>query len=240
MSVLIYPDGVVRGCLPRRTLVGDVCPRLEERIAFATEADYQKHIKLPLDQTLLRCVRSIFSQGNVGSCATESSTAAIQLVREFNGLDFEQLSPWSMYAFTSGGRDRGSSIDENLRHLQTTGVLTMDEWSRDEHDWNEKPSDALLKTRACRNRISEFFDITDIEGVMTALTLNMPVVFGWQGHSCVLLKLASMTTAYYLNSWGSGWSETGMPGIGKINLRSIGFHYGAFAVRSCTDSGETT
>jgi hypothetical protein len=202
------------------------------------DATFLEHINTPNSETLLGCMTSIYKQ-RVGSCACCSSVGAIKLVREFNGLTPIELSPESVYAFTSGGRDRGSSIDENLRHLQRIGAMSWKAWPRDEHRWSDRPSDKLLTTEACKNRISEFFDISTIEEVMTALVLNYPVVFGWQGHSCVLLKLESMTSAYYLNSWGENWSETGMPGIGKINLRSIGFHYGAFAVRSVTDPGAT-
>ena len=231
-------DRHMNGCLPRKTLQGDCCAMFGDHFpTMATEDEYRKAIEREPMETLLKCVRSVFDQGRVGSCATESSTAAMQLVREFNGRPFVKLAPWSMYAFTSGGRDRGSSIDENLRHLQTTGVLTMEMWPRDEHDWSEKPSKALLADHGCKNRIDEWFDITTTDEIMTSLTLNFPVVFGWQGHSCVLLQLASMTTAYYLNSWGSDWSETDMPGVGVINLRSINFKYGAFAVRSVVDSG---
>lgn len=237
MQNMTNTEGFPTGCNPRTSRYGEICGKLEDNIDVITKADdFQEHINTPNEETLLRCVWSIYRQ-RVGSCATNSSSGAMKLVREFNGLPRVELSAESMYVFTGGGRDRGSSIDENLRHLQTTGVLPMELWPQDEHRWNDKPPKSLLDAEACKYRISEFFDISTIEEVMSALVLNMPVVFGWQSHSCVLLKLINMTSAYYLNSWGKGWSQTGMPGIGKINLRSIGFHYGAFAVRSVTDAG---
>lgn len=232
------PEGQATGCLPRTTRFGECCDMLEDRIEIITDDNvFREAINRDPMETLLKCVPSVFSQGRVGSCAAEAATGALKLVREFNGLPFVELSPWSMYAFTSGGRDRGSSVGENLLHLRQTGVLPMEMWSRDEHPWNERPSYRLLAAEACRFRVHEWLDISNIQAVMTALTLNFPIPFGWQGHSCILLQLASMTTAYYLNSWGAKWSETGMPGIGIIKLRDIDFRYEAWALRTVTDSG---
>lgn len=237
MNNFIIPDGQATGCNPRTTRVGDYCSRLEDKVDIITDdAIFKEHIEADPMTTLLKCVRTIHNQGRVGSCATHSSTAAIELVREFNGQKHVPLSAESLYAFTSGGRDQGSSIDENLRRLQEVGVLTLDTWPQDDHRWSEKPPADLLRSEACYHRIDEWYDVTDIQQIMTCLVLNYPVVFGWQGHSCVLLCLASLTEAFYLNSWGN-WSDTGMPGIGRIKLRAINSQYGMFAVRSTTDSG---
>ena len=237
MIRLAVPDGQATGCLPRTTRFGECCDMLEDRVEIITDDNvFREAINRPPEETLLKCVSSVFSQGRVGSCAAEAATGALKLIRKFNGLPDVEVSPWSMYAFTSGGRDQGSSVGENLLHLRETGVLTMETWPRS-IPWNRKPSKELLESEACKYRAVEYFDISNIQAVMTALTLNFPVPFGWRGHSCVLLQLASLTTAYYLNSWGSKWSETGMPGIGIIKLRDINFNYEAWALRSVTDAG---
>lgn len=231
------PTDQATGCLPRTTKYGELCDKLEDRFEIITDDDvFREAIARPREETLLKCVPSVFSQGRVGSCAAEAGTGLLQLVRAFNGLPPIKLSPWSMYAFTSGGRDRGSSVGETLRHLREVGVLTMETWPRS-IPYNRKPPKDLLDTEACLHRAGEFFDIMDIQSVMTALVLDFPIQFGWQGHSCILLALKSMTEAYYLNSWGAKWSQTGMPGIGVIKLRSIQFSYEAHALRTTVDAG---
>lgn len=231
------PADQATGCNPRTTKYGEVCDKLEDRFDIITDDDvFREAIARDRSETLLKCVPSVFSQGRVGSCAAEAGTGLIQVVRAFNGLPPCKLAPWSMYASTSGGRDRGSSVGETLRYLREVGVLTMEQWPRS-IPWNRKPSKDLLETEACKNRADEYFDIMDIQSLMTALVLNFPVQFGWQGHSCTALALKSLTEAYYLNSWGSKWSQTGMPGIGIIKLRSIQFSYEAHALRTTVDAG---
>jgi len=231
------PEGQATGCLPRTTKYGECCAKLEDSVEIITDDRvFLEAIIRPRAETLLSCVPSVFSQGRVGSCASEGGTGLTKILRAWSGAPFVELSPWSMYAFTSGGRDRGSSVGETLIHLREVGVLTMETWPRT-IPWNRKPSPDLLDSEACKYRVDEFFDIMTIEGVMTALTLNYPVQFGWQGHSCVLLALKSLTEAYYLNSWGADWTETDMPGVGVIPLRKIDFAYEAWAGRSTTDAG---
>ena len=120
--------------------------------------------------------------------------------------------------------------------MSEVGVLRMETWPRSK-GWSTKPPKSLLDTEAIKHRADEYFDITDIQSVMTALVKNFPVQFGWQGHSCILLALKSLTEAYYLNSWGSKWSQTDMPGIGVIKLRSIQFNYEAHALCTTVDAG---
>jgi hypothetical protein len=234
------PHGQATGCNPRTTKYGEYCAKLEDRVEIITDDDvFLDAIARPREDTLLGCIPAglPFSQGSVGSCAAEAGTALIQVVKAFNGQPNPKLSPWSMYCFTSGGKkDRGSSVGETLRHLREVGVLTMDTWPRSQ-PWKFMPSQELLDTEACNYRIDEYYDIMTIEGVMTALTLNYPVQFGWQGHSVIALALKSMTEFYYLNSWGSKWSETDMPGIGVLKFRQIDFAYEAHAARTVTVAG---
>jgi len=232
MRAIHPPPGQATGCKPRTTKYGECCDKLEDRFEIITdEGELRQAIERPREETLLSCVPSIFSQGRVGSCASEAGTGALKVLREFNGLPFAELSPWSMYCFTSGGRDNGSSVGETLLHLRETGVLTMETWPRS-IPWHLKPSAELLAEEACNYRADEYFDTDSIDELRTALALNFPVQFGWRGHSCVLLALKTLDSAYYLNSWGSDWTETDMPGIGVIRLRDVDLRYEAWAMRS--------
>ena len=230
------PHGYPTGCNPRTTAYGEQCDKLEDRVDIITDRDViQAAIDRPYEETLLSCVETVFKQIK-GSCAAEAGTGTIQLVRSFNGLPFVELSPHSVYAFTSGGRDRGSSVGETLIHLRDVGALTMETWPRS-IPWNRKPSRDLLDKEACLYRADEFFDINSIAEMRTALVLNYPIQFGWNGHSCDLLALKDFDRAYYLNSWGSKWSQTEWPGIGVIRLRDVDLKYEAWALRTAVSAG---
>jgi hypothetical protein len=161
------------------------------------------------------------------SCATESTSQALEIVRAFEGQDYVELNPWFMYHTTSGGRDNGSNIDTNLEFVRDKGVAPESIWPRSK-GWRATPSADAVEA-AKLYRIEEFYDIATIEEIGTALLLGFPVVFGWQSHSCVLTQLLDTTTAEYANSWSPQWGDQG---FGKIKLSSINFNYGAFAVRT--------
>lgn len=169
----------------------------------------------------------------VHNCATESTTQGGMICREFGNQPFELLNPLFIYHHTSGGSDRGSNIDSNLVFARDKGIAPESVWPRSK-GFRAKPTAAAYEA-ALKYRIDEFFDITSIEEVGTALLSGMAVVFGWSGHSCIMTSLKSETTAEYANSWGN-WGDKG---FGTIRLASINFGYGAFAIRSVTDSGET-
>ena len=231
---LIIPPGKVTGCLPRVSRYGQWCSKLEDSIDIVPKEQWQQYIDEGV--TLTPQVKNIFDQDGVRSCAFESTAQALQIIRSWGGQPFEKLNPWSGYCFTSGGKDRGSNIDTNLQHARDVGLLPMSVWPRFK-GWMTKPSQELLDNVACNYQIDEFFDIATIDEVGTALLKCFPVVFGWQGHSCVLTSLVSTSVAQYVNSWGTDWGDNG---FGQIRLNAINFGYGAFAVRTVVDSGIAT
>jgi hypothetical protein len=171
-------------------------------------------------------VKVVLDQGNVGSCATEACTGAVMICRSTAGLPHVLLNPWSIYRVTSGGRDQGSSIDENLQFARDVGILPESYWPRSK-GWKATPPQGW-EAIANKNRIKEFYDCGNIPQVGSALLYGFSVPFGWQGHSCVLTKLVSPKEAEYLNSWGD-WGDQG---FGRIKLSSINFGYGAYCVRA--------
>jgi hypothetical protein len=200
---------------------------LEERVKLIDRDKWQKYLD-KLGRSLRDHVNQILDQDGAGSCATESTSQALMVRSDWKGQEFVLLNPWFMYHYTSGGVDRGSSIDENLEFARNQGVAPESVWPRSK-GWRATPS-AEATREARKYRIAEFLDVTSIDGVGTALLNQLPVVFGWSGHSCVLTRLLSPTTAEYANSWGN-WGDQG---FGEIRLSSINFRYGAFAVCSTT------
>lgn len=232
MDKLIIPEGKKTGCLPRATQYGTCCDKLEDRIEVISRERWQLHID---DGIVLRPhVTDILNQDGVGSCATESTAQSKMIVRSWQNQPYVPLNPWSIYCFTSGGRDGGSNIDTNLIHARDIGVLPVSVWPRSK-GWRAKPPQSLLDTEAIKYRIDEFWDIATVDEIGTALLKGMPVVFGWQGHSCVLVDLVDRKRARYANSWDESWGDKG---FGIISLNKVNFGYGAFAVRTVVDSGE--
>jgi hypothetical protein len=226
MTQLIIPPGKKTGCLPRASRPGQWCSLFGERIPVIPVAQWGDLIG---EVELRSCVSKIKDQDGVGSCATESTSQAVEIVRQVEGQPWVELNPWSIYWNTSGGSDNGSSIDENLVYARDYGICPESIWPR-EKGWKAKPSAEAL-TAAKEYRIVEFYDVGTTEEIGTALLLGFPVVFGWQGHSCVLTQLLTVTTAEYANSWAPSWGDNG---FGSIKLSAINFQYGAWALRTAT------
>ncbi len=219
---LIVPPGKKTGCLPRVSQFGEMC----EPFASAIEViPRDKWAGLIGKVDLRPQVKVVLDQDNVGSCATEATAGAAMIVRSVAGQPHVLLNPWSIYRVTSGGSDRGSNIDSNLVFARDTGILPEEYWPRSK-GWRATPPSGWEQV-ATKYRIAEFFDCANSAEIGTALLLGFPVVFGWQGHSCVLTSLLSTTVAAYLNSWGN-WGDQG---FGKIKLNSINYGYGAWALR---------
>jgi len=222
------------GCNRRETRFGEVCGAFSDNLDTWNDDVCREMIEHGV--SMKSHIREVKDQGQNGSCATESTTGSVQLIREFNGREFVKLNPLSLYAFTHAsnrGGGGGSSIDSNLARARDEGILPESVWPRSK-GWHEKPPQDLMEEHAAKYRIDEFWDVGNISEVRTALLAQLPVVFGWRGHSCCLVELISMEEAIYLNSWGSDWGDDG---LGRIKLSDIDFRYGAFAVRSVTDAG---
>jgi len=230
--VLITPRGKKKGCLPRKSKFGSRCPVFGDSFNTIPVGDWPELLKT--HHSLRPFVPMIFDQDGVGSCATESTTQAMQVARAAQGLPFIQLQPWSIYSTTSGGRDQGSAIDDNLEYAREIGILPESVWPRSK-GWRAKPPKSLLDEHASQFRIQEFWDIENIEQIGTALLLGFPVVFGWSGHSVMFCDLLDTATAEYANSWGSEWGDEG---FGKLSLRSVNFKYGAFALRVASEAAD--
>jgi len=236
---LIPPPGRKKGCHTRMTQYGRCrFARAEDRIEIVHENEIEELIAVGCGDWEHH-VKTIFDQNGYGSCAMESTTQSAQMKTSQEGGEFVLLNPLSGYAFTSGGRDNGSNIDDNLEHLIDVGLLPEEVWPRSK-GFKTKPPQSLLDSIACRFRLQEALDAASIAEVRSLLLKVGPVVFGWQGHSCLLTKILDKSWARYANSWGD-WGEAGgqLPhGFGTIRFSSINFGYGAWAPTAMVEPGD--
>lgn len=229
MSTFIIPEGKKAGCLPRSTKIGAACPLFGERIKVLSEADIRDAIaeRKKANRLNRAFVDEILDQDGVGSCATEALAQGVKTRKRMSGRDCPTLSPWFIYYHSSGGVDRGSSIDENLALARDIGIPPMSVWPRSK-GWRTKPSEEAFAA-ALDNRIVEFYDITTIQEVRTALVLDFIIEFGHDSHAELMTDLVEYDGGDVVNSWGNwedgGWHNKPFP------LSRINFQYGAFAFR---------
>lgn len=224
------PDGRVAGCLPRKTRFGEICPLYSERLEVLSDAELKAREG---HYNLRQFTKVMLNQGNVGSCATEATAGAMMIQRAFSGMPHVTLNPWFIYYETSGGRDQGSSIDENLAFARSRGVCPMSVWGRDK-GWKKRPSDEAFR-EALKFKIEEFYDLVNIREAKSANALGYPVVYGARGHAVVKIFYGPGGSSLDLNSWGENWKDKGF-GL-WASYEDIDFRYGAFAVRVVTEIG---
>jgi hypothetical protein len=177
-------------------------------------------------------VKFCLDQDSAGSCATESSTGAVMVCRAFAGLPHVLLNPWFVYHTTSGGRDSGSSIDENLSFIREYGIAPESVWPRSK-GWRATPSEEA-KAAALAYRIEEFYEVASVDEMVSCLLQGYAVVYGSNGHSVLKIKHLDESKGEDLNSWGTSWERNGF-GV-WATYRAINWQYGAWAARVTRES----
>jgi len=245
MSGLIIPDGKATGCLPRERKPGDVCGSYRDAFIIYSVDDLVDRIReidqLTNGQGLKQFVADIYNQDGVGSCSSESANGCFAATRVAEGQEHVAFNPWGTYHFTSGGRDQGSTLYDNLVSLQQRGAVRDELWPRYDssgrvvHSWRERPSQEALDD-AQRFRLGEFWELRNVAELASAYVDGFGCVYGWSGHSCWIPYLHPSTTnqvsqwvATYANSWDESWGDNG---YGTIRLGEINWSYQAFAYRT--------
>lgn len=226
MATLIIPAGKAKGCNPRISRYGACCKLLSDAVEIIPR---DKWAGLIGQVSLRPFVNQILDQASNGSCACESTTQGVMIARAVADAPFVLLNPLSIYRVTSGGRDQGSSIDENLSFARETGILPESYWPRSK-GFRATPPSGWQKV-AAEYKLDEFFDVGSVAEFGTALLRGFAVVFGWEGHSVIATRLLSATKFEYANSWSESWGDAG---FGTLDLDEINFGYGAFAVKTTT------
>jgi len=231
------PDGTKPGCLPRESKPGDLCPLASERITVIPRREWSDLIEQREQEgvTARILVDDVLSQDGVGSCASEKTAGIEMATRALAGMEHVLLNPWSLYAWTSGGRDGGSSVDSNMQRARDVGIMPMEIWPRSK-GWRAKPSQDLLDEYASKYRIDEFYDIQTRDEFASALLQGFLVGYGRRGHAIAGVEMLDEDRFLYLNSWGD-WGDGGF-GVDRLS-RDINFGYGAFAVRTAVGDGTT-
>ena len=226
----IVPPGKKTGCLFRASPFGKCCDVFADKIPTMTDGEISALITT--HEGMRKYVNDIFDQDGIGSCAAEATAQALQIARAIAGLTWVQLSPWSLYHYSSGGSDRGSNIDTNLEIAILKGIASMAVWPRSNSFRKTLSPEAVADAK--KYRADEFFDIGTVQEFKTALMCGMPVVYGSSGHAKCAVKLRPDLKSFdYANSWDESWGDNGF-GVEQFGS-GVNWGYGAFAVRTTVE-----
>ncbi len=216
------PEWAVPGCLERKTKVGECCPLLREKVNIIPQEEWADHIG---EVTLKHFVKSILMQAGDNSCASEATTQAMMTCEAFEGKPHVLLNPLTLYCFTSGGRNRGSTLDENLIQAREVGILPDSIWPRAEHAWNEKPPLDLFKEHA--HKIGEFADADSTQEFGSGLIAGYGGVYARRVHALFAHELLNEMRFGFTNSYDYDWGDKGQS---QEALSVIEWKYGGFFV----------
>jgi hypothetical protein len=197
-----------------------------------------------------RLITRIYNQKQEGSCVANATSQAHEIVqcKQLGKHSVTHLSAISLYKRIGSGPSSGSSVDDALDEMAKNGILPLDdEKNRAKYcsavmpntGYYEKfPSD--WQNTAKQFKALEWSIVRTVEGLISALLNEHPVVVGRQGHSiCYVRPVYKDGSLFvpYANSWGE-WGF-GMGdftygfGLDSMNLirQSAGW---AFALRSVT------
>lgn len=224
MDTFVIPDGKATGCLPRVSRPGELFPMAGEKITLIDRKDWSRYAG---KVSLRPFVRDILDQDGRGSCATESTTQGVMVSRACAGLPHVLLNPWSIYWKTSGGADRGSSIDTNLDYILKYGICPEALHPRSKGAFS-KPSDEAMKA-ALEFCPQEVYDISTVDEMVSSLLTGYAVVYGAAGHSVLKIEHVDDSHGLDVNSWGKSWGDGGFGTW--ASYRGVNWGYGAFAIR---------
>jgi len=239
------------GCLPRDDKVGSVFPVLEDSgIDIYQRNDWEELLEQAMSLEVL--IGQIKDQGQEGSCASQATAQAMEIVwnLQHGQQSWVPLSPMSLYKRVGSSASSGSTIASNLVATRDVGILPLNTQANKEQFEHTHPAigwNASLpsgwKNTAKKFRVTEWYDIASIDGLITAIINGWPVVYGRQVHAiCSVLarwnrdrKIAEIK---YANSWSPSWGDNGYGWDSEKVLRPAIPQYGAFCVRQVTVDDE--
>ncbi|QDU97540.1 C1 family peptidase [Lignipirellula cremea] len=229
-------------CLPRSDHCGDLFQVLEDAVPVIDRSEWEDRFQQLPDLALL--VRKIKNQGQEGSCASNATVQAYEIVlnQQFGLRQWVEFSAMSLYKRVGRTAGGGSMISDNLQQLSQKGILPLTTDANQRRFPHTHPATGFGRSlpsgweaTARKFRAPEWFDIRSFDGFMSALLLGFPVVYGRAGHAICGVRGERRDGQWrvkYANSWGAQWGDHGFGYDSESFISGAISSYGAFAVRA--------
>ena len=197
-----------------------------------------------------------YDQNGYGTCTSNATAQAMayQWCRRYGHQWAVTPAPPSIYPFCARSGNSGSSTNCNIRRATQNGMLLIDNPQNrkvlrtlglnedhviDAVQWNagKRVPDSYYEETGKHFKIGEWYEITTVEGMFSAVLSGYTVLYGRSGHAICGVDPDPKNgwTLIYHNSWGNwGRSINGRSGYGEDSFRYLsrtGAARGAFAVR---------
>lgn len=226
MAIPVFPSGRKPGVKrDTRSKIMDRCDSVRSVIEVVPSRHWDELADTNWHTNRRARFRYTLDQDGVGSCGAESA-AGIKAARDaLQGLPKIVYNPWFVYQTTSGGRDNGSVIGDNVEFVRDHGIAPEEVWPRSK-GWRASPS-SEAKRVANFFTLREFFYVENTDEFVSALLQGMDIHFGYTGHAIVACQYLKQRKIRYKNSWGD-WGDDG---FGTLSVSNIRFDYGAYAYK---------
>lgn len=231
LDKMVFPPGRKPGVLkertrgPRRRLYYDRCDPLKSQIEIIPEKYWEEQAAKRWHKARRYRYRYTYDQDGIGSCAAESAYGCKGACDTRQGLPMVFGNPLGTYHTTSGGRDRGSVIGDNMELIRDEGCFPEEVWPRSK-GFRAEPS-AEAKKIAGFFKLKEFFYIETIAELVSALLQGYDVQGGYSGHAVAFMQYLGRRLALFKNSWGN-WGDNG---FGELSIDNIYKPYGIYAYK---------
>ena len=223
-----FPPGRKRGVLKERTRgpkarrYDDRCDSIRDQVEIIPRKYWPEMAANKWHQRRRRQFRWTFDQGSIGSCAAESAYAGKGACDMRQGQPMVFTNPLFAYQDTSGGRDNGSVIGDNVEHMQIHGCCPEEVWPRHK-GFREEPS-AEAKRIAAFFKLGPVFYGETVDEFVSALGEGYNAHAGYSGHAVMFLRYLGRMLAEFKNSWGD-WGDNG---FGSLPLKKLYILYGMY------------
>ncbi|WP_455387608.1 hypothetical protein [Petrachloros mirabilis] len=174
--------------------------------------------------------RYTLDQNGTGSCAAESENGCKAACDAKSRQPEVFYNPLFSYHTTSGGRDGGSAIGDNLDHCLTVGCCPEEIWPRSKGFRATPSSQAYEIAGFFKGR--EYYVIETKQEFVSSLFGGFFNHFGYLigggGHAVSGCRYLKNGKFRFKNSWAVTWGDNG---FGELNLSQIYWPFGAYAYR---------
>jgi len=208
-----------------RAKIADRCPPVSSVIEEIPERYWDELASSKWHASKREQYRYTSDQNGIRSCAAESACNTKAACDTRQGLPLVVYNPLAMYHTTSGGRDNGSVIGDNLEYGRETGCVPEELWPRAK-GWRAAPSREAIQV-ARFFRIREFYYVETVRQFVSALLQGYNIHAGYSGHAVSFVRYLGRGRVEFKNSWGN-WGDAGFVTLSTSNIY---FGYGAYAYK---------